>query len=50
MAYKWLSIADSGGYKDPSDKLKMVTTLLTVDQLSEAETKVAEWKRPRGTR
>jgi TonB family protein len=50
QAYTWLSIADSGGYKDPSGTLKVVTTLLTAEELSEAQAKVAEWKRQHGPR
>jgi TonB family protein len=44
-AYMWLRIADSGGYKGPNDTLRMVTTLLSADQLNEAEAQVVEWKR-----
>jgi TonB family protein len=50
QAYAWLRIADSGGYKDPSDKLRMVKTFLSADQLSEAEAQVAEWKQQHETR
>lgn len=49
-AYTWLTIANSGGYKDPNDKLKIVTTLLNADQISDAEAQVAEWKRQHGTK
>lgn len=48
-AYTWLRIADSGGYKDPNDRLKMVTQLLTKEQLSEAEEQVTAWKRQHGS-
>jgi TonB family protein len=58
-AYAWLKIADSGGYKIPSDRLirkgelvspDQVAVLLSADQLNEAEAKVAEWKQQHGTK
>ncbi len=48
QAYTWFKIADSGGYKDPHDRLKMVTQILTQKELSEAEEQVAAWKRQHG--
>jgi TonB family protein len=59
LAYAWLRIADSGGYKIPGDRLirngelvsaDQVAVLLNADQLSEAEAQVAAWKQQHGTR
>jgi TonB family protein len=43
-AYTWLRIADLGGYKDPKEELKIVTQLLSTEQLRTAEEQVAAWK------
>ena len=47
-AYTWLKIADLDGYKDPNDWLNIVTQLLSKEQLSIAEEKVAAWQKQHG--
>ena len=44
-AYTWLKIAESGGYNDSKGYLGIVTTLLSADQLRDADAQVSEWKR-----
>jgi TonB family protein len=48
QAYTWLKIANSGGYKDQSNSLEIVTQLLSASDLSKAEERVAEWKKLHG--
>jgi TonB family protein len=49
-AYTWLKIAELGGYKDGNDTLRLVTELLSADQLSQAESQAAEWKQQHGAK
>jgi len=48
-AYTWLKLANLNGYKDPHEKLKTVTLILSKEQLSEAEKQVAAFKRQHAT-